>query len=184
MLTKCSVGLVVDANVIADIVSDRSDDTFGSILHDWLVSLIDSIDVSTRGRAVTLFVSSRIISDYSSGLGANKYNAVKSVKVYLNRKFARNVPLATHDKNRFFVRKINPGTPRKGSPKVADKYDQPYLDLLVHIKEHKLWKGRAIIIASRDEVLLASLRDAVVHEDESRYHIADNLNNLEDLIRC
>ena len=142
------------------------------------------MDVSTRGKAITLFVSPRIIDDYTTGLGNERRSVAKTLKSNFKRKYSRNVKLDTPDKNRFLVKKIMPDTMRGNSPKVADKYDQAYLDLLVHIKNHRLWKDRAIIVASRDEVLLASLQNEAAREHETWLHVAHDLKDLEDLIRC
>ena len=57
MLTKRSVGLVVDSNIIVDMALPHPGNTLNQILCEWLESLIGKMDVSTRGRAITLFGS-------------------------------------------------------------------------------------------------------------------------------
>lgn len=184
MLTKRSVGLVVDSNIIVDMALPHPGNTLNQILCEWLESLIGKMDVSTRGRAITLFVSSTIMDDYTTGLGSEKHSAAKTFKSHFKRRFARAITLGTPDKNRFLLKKVTPDLTRVRSPRVNDRYDQAYLDILVHIKNSDMWKDRAIIAASRDKVLLASLRDEAARGHETWFHIAQSMDDLEGLIRC
>lgn len=183
MLTKCNVGLVIDANTIIDIAAACSGNRLTLILQGWLAAVIDRIDAPTRGRAITLFVSSGIQKDYATGLGHARHDAAKTLRLDIKKIITRSVRLRSRDRNRFLVRKLDPAGPGS-SPRAGDKYDQAYLDILAHISDCGLWRDRAVIFATKDAGLLADLQDGAARAGATSLRFAGGKNDLEDEIAC
>lgn len=173
---------MIDANTIIDTAAACSGDRLALILQGWLAAVIDRIDAPTRGRAVTLFVSSGIRKDYATGLGRAGRDAAKTLRLGIKKITTRSVRLRSRDRNRLLVGKLDPAGPAS-SPRAGDKYDQAYLDILAHISDCGLWRDRAVIFATKTG-LLADLQDGAARAGAMSLRFAGGKNDLEGEIAC
>ena len=180
MLSKQDLLLVLDANALLDILC--ANQNWKQALDEWFKHTIESMKYIPTGKTITFMISTRILCDYKTALGSNKYKNASNITMQMKKLMTKKQLILKKQKITYTIMIVNPDT---SSPQlVRDKYDNMYPELIQEVRSRSRWRDRYIIMATRDKKTYDDLRDLCIRSDPNNSKVVNDKSMLEDEIRC
>lgn len=184
MICNRQVLLILDTNILADILDGCQNDLFARLV-EWIKSVIEVAPCSVDNRRLTLAVSTKVLSDYKTGLSRRHLNPklINGLEFSLLSNIKTPVPIKVQSGRMLFV-------PVKfafdeSRIQIRDRYDRKFGYIITGILQSQRYTDRLVILACRDHSTIRDFersRSRDVH-DESKFRLETSLEGLEILLK-